>query len=120
MTMTYEEMVEEAIVDCYSREEALAGFAVTVVDNLKFPFKATVLGKEVEVVGAEEKSIVVAKVRFVESTALLRSEQKTASNLVLISPFNFIDCPTPRSESSPWFQPVEIPFSLSVVVPWTK
>lgn len=49
-----ERLIAEATVDSYSDEEALSGFHCTLTDKLQVPFKARVLGEEVEVVGLEE------------------------------------------------------------------
>ena len=48
-------LIEEATVDCYDDYEARAGFFTVLEDNLTFPFKATVIGEEVEVIGIEQE-----------------------------------------------------------------
>jgi hypothetical protein len=47
-------LIEEATVDCYSEDEVQVGFQVTVADNVICPFKAKVIGEEVEVVELRE------------------------------------------------------------------
>jgi hypothetical protein len=42
-------LVEEATVDAYGDDEQLGGFAVMIGDDLKVPFKTTVLGMTVTV-----------------------------------------------------------------------
>lgn len=51
-----EKLIAEATVDSYSDEEALSGFHCALADKLQAPFKARVLGEEVEVVGLKECS----------------------------------------------------------------
>jgi hypothetical protein len=48
------ELIEEATVDCYGEDEQLMGMMVTVQDNVVCPFKAKVIGEEVEVTALEE------------------------------------------------------------------
>jgi hypothetical protein len=43
-------LIEEATVDCYTEDEAHGGLMVSVEDGVVCPFKATVIGEEVEVV----------------------------------------------------------------------
>jgi hypothetical protein len=47
-------LIDEATVDCYTEDEALRGFQVTVADSVVCPFKAKVIGEEVEVVELRE------------------------------------------------------------------
>jgi hypothetical protein len=44
-------LIEEATVDCYTDDEAHMGFLVMIESNVVCPFKARVIGEEVEVVG---------------------------------------------------------------------
>src|SRR3989304_5791304 len=44
-------LIEEAIVDCYTEEEQHGGFLVMLQDHVAVPFKALVVGEEVEVRG---------------------------------------------------------------------
>ncbi len=44
-----EELVEEAIVDCYNESEQAAGLYTMIEDNLALPFTTTVLGVPVTV-----------------------------------------------------------------------
>jgi hypothetical protein len=44
-------LIEEATVDCYDENEARVGFVTMIEDNVVCPFKAKVIGEEVEVVG---------------------------------------------------------------------
>jgi hypothetical protein len=45
-----EALIEEATVDCYNEDEQHVGFMTMIEDNVICPFKAKVLGEEVEVV----------------------------------------------------------------------
>jgi len=45
-----QELIEEATVDCYDEDEAMMGFEATLQENVTCPFRAKVLGEEVEVV----------------------------------------------------------------------
>lgn len=56
MSKSLDDLIEEATVDCYEDSECLAGFEAMLADNLKFPFKAKVVGEEVEVIGIELRS----------------------------------------------------------------
>jgi hypothetical protein len=49
-----DELIEEATVDCWNEDEQHAGLCVIVKDNVRCPFRAKVIGEEVEVVGFEE------------------------------------------------------------------
>jgi len=44
-----DELVEEAIVDCYNESEQATGLYTMIEDNLAFPFATTVLGVPVSV-----------------------------------------------------------------------
>jgi hypothetical protein len=43
-------LIDEATVDCYTEDEAHVGFLATIEGNVVCPFKARVIGEEVEVV----------------------------------------------------------------------
>jgi hypothetical protein len=43
-------LIEEATVDCYTVEEEQVGFLTMIEDKVVCPFKARVIGEEVEVV----------------------------------------------------------------------
>jgi hypothetical protein len=43
-------LIEEATVDCYNEEEERTGVLTVVADNVVCPFKARVIGEDVEVV----------------------------------------------------------------------
>jgi hypothetical protein len=45
-----DELVEEAIVDCYNESEQVTGLYTMIEDNLAVPFETTVLGVPVSVV----------------------------------------------------------------------
>jgi len=45
-----DELVEEAIVDCYNESEQVTGLYTMIEDNLAVPFETTVLGAQVTVV----------------------------------------------------------------------
>ena len=49
-----DELIEEAIVDCYDEYEQAAGLFTMVEQNLDLPFTTRVLGVEVEVVAVEQ------------------------------------------------------------------
>lgn len=55
-TSQLKKLIEEAIVDAYGEEEQEGAFVVMLEDNLAFPFKALVVGEEVEVTGVEQSS----------------------------------------------------------------
>jgi hypothetical protein len=44
-----DELVEEAIVDCYDEEEQATGFFTIIEDNLAFPFTTRILGVDASV-----------------------------------------------------------------------
>jgi hypothetical protein len=46
-------MAEEATASCYGEDEQAMGFHDVIVDNLKMPFVASVLGADVTVEGVE-------------------------------------------------------------------
>lgn len=48
-----DELVEEAIVDCYNESEQVTGLYTMIDDNLAFPFATTVLGVPVTVEGVQ-------------------------------------------------------------------
>lgn len=48
------ELIEEATVDCYDPAEQHSGLVNTVVESVECPFKATIIGEEVEVVELRE------------------------------------------------------------------
>jgi hypothetical protein len=48
-----EQLIEEAVVDCYNEEEQATGLFTMIEDNLALPFRTTVLGVTVDVVGVD-------------------------------------------------------------------
>src|SRR6266496_2254684 len=48
------DLIEDALVDCYGEEEAQVGFMTVVADSVVCPFTAKVIGEEVEVVKLRE------------------------------------------------------------------
>jgi hypothetical protein len=48
-----DELVEEAIIDCYNESEQITGLYTMIEDNLAVPFETTVLGVSVTVVGVQ-------------------------------------------------------------------
>jgi hypothetical protein len=50
-------LIEEATVDCYTEEEAQVGFMTVVADSVVCPFKAKVIGEDVEVVELREAEV---------------------------------------------------------------
>ena len=50
-------LIEEATVDCYTDEEAQGGFMTVVSDSIVCPFKAKVIGEDVEVVELREAEV---------------------------------------------------------------
>ena len=49
-----DELIEEAIVDCYDETEQMVGLFTMIEDNLELPFQTRVLGLEVTVVSVEQ------------------------------------------------------------------
>jgi hypothetical protein len=49
-----DELIEEAIVDCYDETEQVIGFFTMIEDHLELPFQTRVLGLEVTVVAVEQ------------------------------------------------------------------
>ena len=47
------ELIEEATVDCYGEDEQLMGLVTMVEEKVACPFKAKVIGEEVEVTALE-------------------------------------------------------------------
>ncbi len=63
-----DEMLEQAIVDCYDEEEEFTGVFNALDDNLSFPLQAEAMGEPVEVVGLDSRRSslrtgIVARVR---------------------------------------------------------
>lgn len=50
-------LIEEATVDCYNEDEAHMGLVVSVADGVVCPFKAKVIGEDVEVVELRERQV---------------------------------------------------------------
>jgi hypothetical protein len=50
-------LIEEATADCYTQEEEHVGVMTTVVDNVVCPFKARVIGEEVEVMELHDSKV---------------------------------------------------------------
>jgi hypothetical protein len=48
-----EELIDEASVDCYDEDEQHTGLLTMIEDNVGCPFRAKVIGEEVEVTGFE-------------------------------------------------------------------
>jgi Calcium binding len=49
----FRDLIEEATVDCYDEEEQHSGFQAVIEDEVVCPFRARVIGEEVEVTGLE-------------------------------------------------------------------
>ncbi|MFQ5897393.1 MAG: calcium-binding protein [Candidatus Methylomirabilia bacterium] len=47
----FRKLIEEAVVDCYTADEQHQGFLVMFEDHVACPFRALVVGEEVEVRG---------------------------------------------------------------------
>ena len=60
-----DELIDEAVVDCYNESEQLSGFFTMLEENLTLPFATTVLGVEavVEKVDINEAGEIVAVCR---------------------------------------------------------
>jgi hypothetical protein len=63
-----QELLEQAVVDCYDEEEEFGGVLCTLEDNLNFPLQAEAMGERVEVVGLDSRRSslrngIVARVR---------------------------------------------------------
>ena len=52
-TSRLDEMIDEAIIDCYNESEQATGLFTMLEENLSLPFTTTVLGMKVTVVGIE-------------------------------------------------------------------
>jgi hypothetical protein len=52
-----QELIEEATVDCYDEDEAHVGFLTMIEENVICPFKAKVIGEEVEVVELRSREV---------------------------------------------------------------
>jgi hypothetical protein len=48
-----DELIEEAIVDCYDEEEQASGFFAVIEDNLALPFTTRILGVDASVAAVE-------------------------------------------------------------------
>jgi hypothetical protein len=63
-----QEMLEQAVVDCYNEEEEFCGVLYTLEDNLNFPLQAEAMGESLEVIGLDSRRSsvrrgIVARVR---------------------------------------------------------
>jgi hypothetical protein len=63
-----QELLEQAVVDCYDEEEEFGGVLCTLEDNLNFPLQAEAMGVPVEVLGLDSQRSslrrgIVARVR---------------------------------------------------------
>ena len=63
-----QELLEQAVVDCYDEEEEFGGMLCTLEDNLSFPLQAEAMGEPVEVIGLDGRRSslrrgIVARVR---------------------------------------------------------
>lgn len=62
------ELLEEAIVDCYDEEEEFSGVLISVDENVAWPLPAQLAGTPVEVLGLDESASslrrgIVARIR---------------------------------------------------------
>jgi hypothetical protein len=65
----YDEMVEDATVDCHDMSEEIAGFLAMLQENTDMPFDAQVVGCDVKVIDfAMDNNRVLAKVTRDNST----------------------------------------------------
>jgi hypothetical protein len=81
-----QELLDQAVVDCYDEEEEFGGMLCTLEDNLSFPLQAEALGDPVEVIGLDSRRSslrngIVARVRK-------RDKEYTVglSELVIVDP----------------------------------
>lgn len=63
-----QELLEEAIVDCYDEEEEFMGVLITVDENVTWPLSAELAGMPVEILGLDENASstrrgIVARIR---------------------------------------------------------
>ena len=63
-----QELLEQAVVDCYNEEEEFGGVLCTLEDNLSFPLQAEAMGERVAVIGLDSRRSslrngIVARVR---------------------------------------------------------
>ena len=89
-TRPLRELIEEAIVDCYTEDEQHEAFVVMLEDNLSCPFRARVVGEEVEVLGFEREG------SFGEILAVCRRKGK--KHRVNVTALEWIDAPPEGSE----------------------
>jgi hypothetical protein len=71
-----DELIEEATIDCYDREEQVAGLFTMLEDHLKMPFETQVLGldvivEEVELSNAGEIAAICRRGRFRQRVSIL-------------------------------------------------
>lgn len=85
-------LIEEATVDCYNNDEAMAGFACIIEDRLKMPFPAKVLGVDVTVIGVDQDE-------GGHVVALCRRGRNTQRISILDLPL-----PSPPPEGSEWIK----------------
>jgi hypothetical protein len=81
-----QELLEQAVVDCYDEEEEFGGVLCTLEDKLSFPLQAEAMGEPVEVTGLDERRSsprrgIVARVRKGDKEYLVG-----LSELVLVDP----------------------------------
>jgi len=57
-----QKLIEEATVDCYDREDGLASFHSTLIDEVSRPFNVRVMGTSAVVVGFREHKGVLSAV----------------------------------------------------------
>ena len=85
-----DEMIEEATVDCYDEEEAAVGIFTMVEENLRLPFKTTILGQEASVIKIEQGS---------RGAIYAVCKHKTASQRI---PLEDLPLPSPPPKGAEW------------------
>lgn len=68
----YEEIVEQALVDAYGDEEQIGSFCSVLQEEVKFPFRAKLLGQKISITGlGNDNSRVLAKTKNGDGVSLV-------------------------------------------------
>ena len=88
----FNEMVEEATVDCYNDSELTTGWFTMIEDNLAIPFETTVLGVTVKVdkIDLTDTEQIVARCR--------------RGNMRQVVPILDLPLPTPPPNGADWIE----------------
>ncbi len=88
----FDEMVEEATVDCYNDSERATGWSTMIDENLHLPFETTVLGV----------SVVVDQIELTETDQIVARCTRGAHHQWL--PILDLALPTPAPVGSEWIE----------------